>query len=261
MRIGEPEDIVVKAVQGCSAAKPTQDRTAAKPDDADIAPPTKMAKVSSHPQGTDAIVVATNAASGSSAAKPASSNDEAASCSAAKPASSKKLHIPEVLRPLLTALNTTVGKYKEEAEVWDPCDVYDLEDTQAAERDKPRFLLKNVLDRYAAVSYTHGQPIQIDVIYKVIRGLVALFHSDMVCTPFQRTLSHARQEAANSIYSSFCRGRISLTRCTPSSMDLLATTWWQRKRVNDSDDQSLQNDQRYLSELGKLLQDNMRAPS
>ena len=89
-----------------------------------------------------AIVVATNAASGSSAAKLANSNDEAASCSAAKPVSSKDHHIPEVLRPLLTALNTTVGKYREEAEAWDPSDVYDLEDTKATERDKPRFLLK-----------------------------------------------------------------------------------------------------------------------
>jgi len=261
MRIGEPEDIVVKAEQGCSAAKPTQDGIAAKPEDADIAPPTKMVKVSHHPKGTDAIVAATSAASWSSAAKTANGNDEAASCSAAKPASSKEHHIPEVLQPLLAALNTTVGKYKEEAEVWDPCDVYDPEDTKAAERDKPRFLLKNVFDRYAAGSYAHGQPNQIDVVYKAIQGLVALFHYDMVCRPFDRTLSPTRQEEANSIYSSFCGGRISLTRSTPKkSLDLLAITWWQRKRSNDSDDQSFQNDKRYLSELKKLLQDNMRAP-
>jgi hypothetical protein len=133
MRIGEPEDIVAKAAQ---------DHIAVKSDDVDIAPPSKMAKCSSHPECNDAIVVATNAASGSSAAKLANSNDEAASCSAAKPVSSKDHHIPEVLRPLLTALNTTVGKYGEEAEAWDPSDVYDLEDTRATERNKLRFLLK-----------------------------------------------------------------------------------------------------------------------
>ena len=228
-------------------------------DDDDIAPPTKMAKSSRHAECNDAIAVTTNAASGSSAAKLANSNDEAANCSAAKLVSSKDHHIPEVLQTLLKALNTTVRLYKEEAEAWNPNDVYDLEDTST--RDKPRFLLKHVFERYAAASPTKHKPNQINAVYIVIQGLVALFHSDMVCRPFDRTLSRMRQEEANSIYSSFCSGRMSLTRSTPkNALDLLAITWWQRKRVNDSDDQSFQNDQRYLSELGELLQDNMRAP-
>ena len=257
MRIGEPEDIVAKAAQSCSAAKLSQHCTAGKPDDADITPPTKLAKVSSPLQG----VVTTSAASGSSAAKPASSNDETASCSAAKPASSKKLHIPEVVQPLLTVLNTTVRNHKEETAVWNPCDVYDLEDTEAVERDQPRFLLRDVYDRYIAESCNNGEPKEIDVVYKVMQGLVALFHSDMMCRPFDRNLSSTRQEEANSMYNAFCSGRTSLTRNTPKkSLDLLATRWWQRNRFNYSDDQSLQNDQRYLSELGKLLQDNMRGP-
>ena len=62
---------LAKAEQGCSAAKPTQDCIAAKPDDADIAPPTKKVKFNNRLQGTDAIIVATRAASGSSAAIPA----------------------------------------------------------------------------------------------------------------------------------------------------------------------------------------------
>ena len=237
MLMGEPEDIIVKA---------TQDHIAAKSDDDDIAPPTKMAKSSSHAECNDAIAVTTNAASGSSAAELGSSKDH---------------HIPEILQPLLTALNKTVRLYKEEAEAWVPGDVYDLEDTSTL--DKPRFLLRNVFDRYAAASPTHGQPNQKNVVYKVIQGLVALFHSDMLCGPFDRIIKSSlkRQEEANSIYKSFCRGGKSLTRDTPSKyLDLLAIAWWQSKRVNANDAPSFENDQRYLTELGKLLQGNMRAP-
>ena len=115
---------------------------------------------------------------------------------------SKDFILPEILQPIKAALAEEIEKFEAECEQWDPPTF----EEDATQEDKPKFLMTEVYKRLRSTrardclpAYT---PAQIRPIYAVIKGLLALLHSDVqssVCRSSQK-----KQIEANDLYADWC---------------------------------------------------------
>ena len=134
-------------------------------------------------------------------------------------ASLRNFIIPEILQPIKAALAEEIDKFKLECEQWDPPAFGE----DATEEDKPKFLLREVYERLRSMrvreclpAYT---PAQARSMYAVIKGLLALLHSDVQSSACRS--SQKKQIVANALYADWCSHRIKEIECNASNVELL----------------------------------------
>ena len=110
--------------------------------------------------------------------------------------------IPEILQPIKAALAEEIAKFEVECEQWDTPNFGEA----ATQEDKPKFLMAEVYKRLRSRRVRECLPAytaaQIRPIYAVIKGLLALLHSDVhasVCRSSQK-----KQIVANDLYADCC---------------------------------------------------------
>ena len=129
--------------------------------------------------------------------------------------------MPEILQPIQTALAQEIDKFKAECQQWDPPNF----EEDAAEEDRPTFRLRNVYERLCSIRargcLSPFKPAQVKAVYAVIKGLLALFHSDVMCTSAWRS-SPKKHSAANDLYFDFCSHEMQTLAYDATSLELLA---------------------------------------
>ena len=115
----------------------------------------------------------------------------------------KDVIVPKILQPIQTALARQVDIFKAECEQWDPPNIGD---DATGNYKPPKILLRNVYARWCSIrrqgclstlTFAQAGPA-----YAVIKGLLALLHSDVDSSAYESTLK--RQHAANKLYTDFC---------------------------------------------------------
>ena len=153
---------------------------------------------------------------------------------------------PEILQPIKAALAKEIDKFKLECEGWDPPSC--LEDT--TKEDKPKFLLREVYDRLRSMrvrkclpAYTRAQT---NAMYAVIKGLLALLHSDVQSCHFRA--SERKQIGALMLYHDWCL-KLKTIECNASNVELLTLAMHQ-EMINPNMDPS-----KYAARYLKYLAD------
>ena len=148
--------------------------------------------------------------------------------------SSKDFILPEILQPIKAALAEEIDKFKAECEQWDPPTLGE----DATEKDKPKFLIREVYERLRSMrvreclpAYT---PAQIRPIYAVIKGLLALLHSDVQSSACRS--SQKKQIEANDLYADWCSHGMQEIDLHVSNVELLALAVRQQTINNNKDD-------------------------
>ena len=135
--------------------------------------------------------------------------------------SAEDFMMPEILQPIQTALAQEIDKFKVECEQWDPPNF----EEEATDQDKPTFKLRNVYEHLQSIQapgcLSTSTPTQKTAVYAVIKGLLALFHSDVMCTSACRSLPK-KHSAANDLDSDFCSHEMRTLASDASSLELLA---------------------------------------
>ena len=157
---------------------------------------------------------------------------------------------PEILQPIKAALAKEIDKFKLECEGWDPPSC--LEDT--TKEDKPKFLLREVYDRLRSMrvrkclpAYTRAQT---NAMYAVIKGLLALLHSDVQSSHFRP--SKKKQIVANALYADWCSHRMKEIECNASNVELL-TLAMRQQMITENVDPS-KHAARYLKYLADFAE-------
>ena len=93
--------------------------------------------------------------------------------------SAEDFMMPEILQPIQTALAQEIDKFRAECEQWDPPNF----EEEATDQGKPTFKLRNVYEHLQSIQapgcHSTSTPAQKKAVYAVIKGLLALFHSDV----------------------------------------------------------------------------------
>ena len=125
----------------------------------------------------------------------------------------KNLIIPEILQPIQTVLAHVIDTFKIECEQWDPPCFGD----DVTEDDKPKFLLRNVYARWCSNTGQQHPPSQA---YAVIKGLLALLHSDVGSVVWKA--SQNKRYAANKLYRDLFSNQVRTISFYVRNCDLLA---------------------------------------
>ena len=148
-------------------------------------------------------------------------------------ASSKDFIIPEILQPIKAALAEEIDKFEIECEQWDPLNFGE----DAKQEDKPKFLMREVYERLRSrrareclPAYTAAQT---RPIYAVIKGLLALLHSDVQSSACRS--SQKKQIVANDLYADLCSHRMQEIDLSVSNVELLALAVRQQMINNNKD--------------------------
>ena len=123
------------------------------------------------------------------------------------------LVIPEILQPIQTALAHEIDMFKVACEQWDPpCFGDDI-----TEDNKPKFLLRNVYVRWCSNTGQQCPPSQA---YAVIKGLLALLHSDVGSVVWKS--SQNKRYAANKLYRDLFSNQVRTIAFYVRNCELLA---------------------------------------
>ena len=122
----------------------------------------------------------------------------------------KDLVTPEILQPFQTALAEQIEQFKEECEHWDP-PVFGEDD------NRPKFQLRFVYMRVCSI-LKHRCPPQ--PAYAVIKGLLALIHSDVDSAACRS--SKKKEQAANKLYAEFYSSQVPTIELEVGNLELLA---------------------------------------
>ena len=134
--------------------------------------------------------------------------------------SAEDFMIPDILQPIQTALAQEIDKFNDECQQWDPPNF----EEDATDKDKPTFRLRNVYQRLHSIQapgcLSTSSPAQTKAVYAVIKGLLALLHSDVDSSACRS--SPKKQAAANELYADFCSHEMQTPALDASSLELLA---------------------------------------
>ena len=149
--------------------------------------------------------------------------------------SSKDFILPEILQPIKAALAEEIEKFEVECEQWDPPTF----EEDATQEDKPKFLMTEVYKRLRSTrardclpAYT---PAQIRPIYAVIKGLLALLHSDVRSSLVVSSSVAKKQIVANDLYADLCSHRMQEIDLSVRNVELLALAVRQQMFNNNKD--------------------------
>ena len=147
--------------------------------------------------------------------------------------SPKDFILPEILQPIKAALAEEIAKFEVECEQWDTPNFGEA----ATQEDKPKFLMAEVYKRLRSRRVRECLPAytaaQIKPIYAVIKGLLALLHSDVhasVCRSSQK-----KQIVANDLYADWCSHGMQEIDLHVSNVELLALAVRQQMINNNKD--------------------------
>ena len=164
--------------------------------------------------------------------------------------SSKDSIFPEILQPIKAALAEEIEKFEVECEQWDPPTF----EEDATQEDKPKFLMTEVYKRLRSTrardclpAYT---PAQIRPTYAVIKGLLALLHSDVQSSACRS--SQKKQIEANDLYADWCSHGMQEIDLHVRNVELLALAVRQQM-INDNKDNS-RHAIRYLKYLADFAE-------
>ena len=134
--------------------------------------------------------------------------------------SAEDFMMPEILQPIQTALAQEIDKFKVECEQWDPPNF----EEEATDQGKPTFKLRNVYEHLQSIQapgcHSTSTPAQKKAVYAVIKGLLALFHSDVDSSAWRS--SPKKHSAANDLYFDFCSHEMQTLAYDATSLELLA---------------------------------------
>ena len=171
--------------------------------------------------------------------------------------SSKDFILPEILQPIKAALAEEIEKFEVECEQWDPPTF----EEDATQEDKPKFLMTEVYKRLRSTrardclpAYT---PAQIRPIYAVIKGLLALLHSDVQSSACrssrQINFKLKKQIEANDLYADWCSHGMQEIDLSVSNVELLALAVRQQT-INNNDKNDSSHASRYLKYLADFAE-------
>ena len=150
--------------------------------------------------------------------------------------SSKDFIVPKILQPIKAALAEEIEKFEVECEQRDPLNFGE----GATQEDKPTLLMTKVYERLRSRRAQEGLPAytaaQIKPIYAVIKGLLALLHSDVHCIFLSSSVPLQKQIVANHLYADLCSHRMQEIFLSVSNVELLALAVRQQTINNNKDD-------------------------
>ena len=165
----------------------------------------------------------------------------------------KDMIIPKILQPIQTALAQEIDTFKAECEQWDPPTF----EEDATQEDKPKFLMTKVYERLRSKRAREGLPAytaaQIQPIYAVIKGLLALLHSDVHCVFLSSSVPLQKQIVANDLYADLCSHRMQEIFLSVSNVELLALAVRQQT-INNNDKDDSRHASRYLKYLADFAE-------
>ena len=151
-------------------------------------------------------------------------------------ASSKDFIVPEILQPIKAALAEEIEKFEVECEQRDPLNFGE----GATQEDKPKLLMTKVYERLRSRRAREGLPAytaaQIKPIYAVLKGLLALLHSDVHCVFLSSSVPLQKQIVANDLYADLCSYRMQEIFLSESNVEPLALAVRQQTINNNKDD-------------------------
>ena len=166
-------------------------------------------------------------------------------------ASSKDLIVPEILQPINAALAEEIAKVAIECEQWDPPNFGE----DATQEDQPKFLMTKVYERLRSKRARKGLPAytaaQIKPIYAVLKGLLALLHSDVQSSACRS--SQKKQIEANDLYADLCSHRMQEIDLSVRNVELLALAVRQQM-INNNDKNDSSHASRYLKYLADFAE-------
>ena len=167
--------------------------------------------------------------------------------------SSKDFIVPEILQPINAALAEEIAKVAIECEQWDPPNFGE----DATQEDQPKFLMTKVYERLRSKRAREGLPAytaaQIQPIYAVIKGLLALLHSDVHCVFLSSSVPLQKQIVANDLYADLCSHRMQEIFLSVSNVELLALAVRQQT-INNNDKDDSRHASRYLKYLADFAE-------
>ena len=167
--------------------------------------------------------------------------------------SSKDFIVPEILQPINAALAEEIAKLAIESEQWDPPNCGE----DATQEDEPKFLMTKVYERLRSKRAREGLPAytaaQIQPIYAVIKGLLALLHSDVHCVFLSSSVPLQKQIVANDLYADLCSHRMQEIFLSVSNVELLALAVRQQT-INNNDKDDSRHASRYLKYLADFAE-------
>ena len=150
--------------------------------------------------------------------------------------SSKDFIVPKILQPIKAALAEEIEKFEVVCEQRDPLNFGE----GATQEDKPTLLMTKVYERLRSRRAREGLPAytaaQIKPIYAVIKGLLALLHSDVHCIFLSSSVPLQKQIVANHLYADLCSHRMQEIFLSVSNVELLALAVRQQTINNNKDD-------------------------
>ena len=167
--------------------------------------------------------------------------------------SSKDFIVPEILQPIKAALAEEIEKFEVECEQRDPLNFGE----GATQEDKPTLLMTKVYERLRSRRAREGLPAytaaQIQPIYAVIKGLLALLHSDVHCVFLSSSVPLQKQIVANDLYADLCSHRMQEIFLSVSNVELLALAVRQQT-INNNDKNDSSHASRYLKYLADFAE-------
>ena len=164
--------------------------------------------------------------------------------------SSKDFILPEILQPIKAALAEEIDKFEIECEQRDPPNFGE----DATQEHKPKFLMgevyKRLRSRRARECFPAYTAAQIRPIYAVIKGLLALLHSDVPHCFYN--CSQKKQKVANDLYADWCSHGMQEIDLHVNNVELLALATRQQM-INDNKANS-KHATRYLKYLADFAE-------
>ena len=164
--------------------------------------------------------------------------------------SSKDFIVPKILQPIKAALAEEIDKFKIQCEQWDPANFGE----DATQEDKPKLLMPEIYKRLRSKrvraclpAYT---PAQHNKVYAVIKGLLALLHSDVPHCFYN--CSQKKQKVANDLYADWCSHGMQEIDLHVNNVELLALATRQQM-INDNKANS-KHATRYLKYLADFAE-------
>ena len=170
--------------------------------------------------------------------------------------SAEDFMMPEILQPIQTALAQEIDKFRAECEQWDPPNF----EEEATDQGKPTFKLRNVYEHLQSIQapgcHSTSTPAQKKAVYAVIKGLLALFHSDVDSSAFRS--SPKEESAVNHLWTTFCSNDmrpVAFENSSPwrRSQELLALAVRQQMAADEMDrSKHIPRYVKYLADLAEL---------
>ena len=137
--------------------------------------------------------------------------------------SAEDFMMPNILQPIQTALAQETDKFRAECEQLDPPNFEEDATEHDKPIDKPILRLGNVYARLKSIQapgcLSTSTPAQKNAMYLLIKGLLALFHSDVDSSACR---SSPKKESAVDLWRAFCSHDMRPLAFEASSLELLA---------------------------------------